>query len=295
MRPSTGRSRTGWPTSAVTDHQASATGRLDAELVRRGLARSRSQARDLVADGLVLVQGRPVTKPSAPVSTDAAITLTGEPDRWVGRAAYKLLHALDVFGAQGLLVSGRRCLDVGASTGGFTQVLLAAGAAAVVALDVGHGQLAAPVAADPRVVERSGTNIRDVAAGDLGDPFDIVVADLSFISLRLVLDGLRRQLADDGDAVLLIKPQFEVGRERLARTGVVTSDHERRRVVEVTVRAARDAGLRPRGLTTSPITGADGNREYLLWAVPSRAADLADTELETMVATVFAPRPEDPP
>ena len=288
-------SRTGWPISAVTDVPPPVTSRLDAELVRRGLARSRGQARDLVADGQVLVHGRSAAKPGAPVPVDAPITLTSEPDRWVGRAAYKLLRALEVFGPRGLRIDGKRCLDVGASTGGFTQVLLEAGAATVVALDVGHGQLAAAVAEDPRVEERSGTNIRDVETGALGPPFDVVVADLSFISLSLVLGRLREQLAEDGDAVLLVKPQFEVGRDRLARTGVVTSEHERRRVVEATVRAARAAGLRPLALATSPIAGADGNREYLLWAAPGRAADLGDQTLETMVATVFAPRPEDTP
>ena len=287
------RSRTGCPISAVTDGRPAVTSRLDAELVRRGLARSRTQARELVAHGMVVVQGRPVGKPSTPVAADASITLTQQPDRWVGRAAYKLLHALEVFGPQGLTIAGRRCLDVGASTGGFTQVLLSAGATTVVALDVGHDQLAAAVAGDPRVEERSGTNIRDVGADELGGRFDVVVADLSFISLRLVLGRLREQLADDGDAVLLVKPQFEVGRDRLARTGVVTSEHERRRVVEATLRGACDAGLQPRGLSTSPITGADGNREYLLWATPSQAADADDPALGTMVTTVFAPRPED--
>ena len=279
----------------MTDDRTPATSRLDAELVRRGLARSRSQARDLVTDGQVLIEGRAVHKPSAPVPVDVPITLTGAPDRWVGRAAYKLLHAVEVFGPRGLRVDGRRCLDVGASTGGFTQVLLEAGATSVLALDVGHGQLAALVAGDPRVEERSGTNIREVGAEELGGRFDVVVADLSFISLRLVLVRLRELLRDDGDAVLLVKPQFEVGRDRLARTGVVTSEHERRRVVEATVRAARDAGLRPQALTTSPITGADGNREYLLWAAPGRAADLDDLAVETMVASVFATRPEGTP
>lgn len=278
----------------MADDARPSTVRLDAELVRRGLARSRRQARDLVADGVVFVHGRPAAKPSAPVPASAAITLVRAPDRWVGRAAYKLLHAIEVFGAQGLTVSGKRCLDVGASTGGFTQVLLEAGASRVVALDVGHGQLADALADDPRVEERSGTNIRQVGAGDLGERFEVVVADLSFISLRLVLDRLREQLADHGDAVLLVKPQFEVGRDRLARTGVVTSEHERRRVLEATVRAARDSGLRPQGVTRSPIAGAEGNREYLLWAAPGRGADLGDDALRTMVTTV-AERPEDTP
>ncbi len=279
----------------ATDEEAAGAQRLDLELVRRGLARSRGQARELVTAGNVVVDGRPAVKPSAPVSSAAVIALQAEPDPWVGRAAYKLLAALDEFGPQGLTVSGRRCLDLGASTGGFTQVLLQAGATRVVALDVGHGQLAAVVADDGRVEERSGTNIRDVTPGDLGDPFDVVVADLSFISLRLVLGRIREQLADDGEAVLLVKPQYEVGRERLARTGVVTSDHERRRVVtDVLVDAGR-AGLTPRGLVRSPIRGAEGNLEYLLWATAGRGAEPDPEAVATMVSTATDRRAKDRP
>ncbi|HEU5001016.1 MAG TPA: TlyA family RNA methyltransferase [Lapillicoccus sp.] len=236
--------------------------RLDVELVRRGLARSRGQARELVAHGAVLVDGRAATKPSTLVTAAAAIDLARTPDRWVGRAAYKLLAALDRFG---LDVTGRRCLDVGASTGGFTQVLLEAGAAHVTALDVGHGQLVPEVAADPRVEERSGTNIREVRLGDLGEPFDVVVADLSFISLRLVLPVLPPLMSADADAVLLVKPQFEVGRERLARTGVVTSPTERQRALEEVLQATESVGLHRQGLEPSPLRGTTGNQEYLLW------------------------------
>ncbi|MEP6629329.1 MAG: TlyA family RNA methyltransferase [Lapillicoccus sp.] len=279
----------------ATDAEAAEPQRLDLELVRRGLARSRGQARELVTAGIVVVDGRQVTKASAPVSSRAVIGLQAEPDPWVGRAAYKLLAALAAFGPQGLVVQGRRCLDVGASTGGFTQVLLEAGATRVVALDVGHGQLAVLVADDERVEERSGTNMRDIAGGDLGDPFDVVVADLSFISLRLVLGRIREQLADDGDAVLLVKPQFEVGRERLARTGVVTSHWERRRVVtDVLVDAGR-AGLTPRGLVQSPISGAEGNVEYLLWATGGQGAELDPEAVATMVSTATDRRAKDRP
>jgi 23S rRNA (cytidine1920-2'-O)/16S rRNA (cytidine1409-2'-O)-methyltransferase len=229
------------------------------------LARSRGQARDLVTRGAVLVDGAAASKASTPVGASATIALTTEPDRWVGRAAYKLLEALRVFGPAGLTVVGKRCLDVGASTGGFTQVLLDAGAAHVTALDVGHGQLARVVAEDPRVSERSGTTIREVRPGDLGPAFDVVVADLSFISLRLVLPVLPPLMTSHADAVLLIKPQFEVGRERLARSGVVTSSVEQRRVVDEVVEAARTVALHRRGLEPSPIRGTTGNREYLLW------------------------------
>lgn len=297
MRRRTGRCRIGWPTSAVADRVGRDPGdggtRLDAELVRRGLARSRGQARDLVGRGDVLVDGRVAAKASLNVGPDSSIVLAAEPERWVGRAAYKLLAALHRFGPDGLSVAGRRCLDVGASTGGFTQVLLDAGAAHVTALDVGHGQLAREVADDPRVTERSGTSIRDVGGGDLGEPFDLVVADLSFISLRLVLDRIADLMTPVADAVLLVKPQFEVGRERLARTGVVTSPHEHQRVLLEVLAAAAEAGLHPRGLEPSPIRGATGNREYLLW-VTTRPGEPLDDDAVAAVVHRSADRQEAP-
>ncbi len=205
----------------------------------------------------MLVDGRSAAKPSLNVGPESSIVLAAEPERWVGRAAYKLLAAIHRFGAEGLSVAGRRCLDVGASTGGFTQVLLDAGAAHVTALDVGHGQLVREVADDPRVTERSGTSIRDVGAGDLGEPFEVVVADLSFISLRLVLDRIAGLMTPTADAVLLVKPQFEVGRERLARTGVVTSPHEHQRVLRGGARGGPGGGPAPAGTRTEPDPGRD--------------------------------------
>ena len=257
--------------------------RLDAELVRRGLARSRGQARDLVRKGDVLVDGATATKPSSVVNPASVVALAEQPDGWVSRAAHKLIGALQVFGPRGLEVAGKRCLDVGASTGGFTQVLLDSGAAHVTALDVGHGQLAAEVARDPRVDERSGTNIRDVRPVDLGEPFDVVVADLSFISLRLVLGVMASVMTSTADAVLLVKPQFEVGRERLARTGVVTSPVEHARVLAKVLEAAETGGLHPRGLEPSPIRGAAGNREYLLWVTTGPGAPLEEGAVVTAV------------
>lgn len=256
---------------------------MDAELVRRGLARSRGQARELVDAGTVAVDGRAATKASTVVPAGATLSLTAQPDAWVGRAAYKLLAALGTFGEHGLAVRGAWCLDVGASTGGFTQVLLQAGAAHVTALDVGHGQLAREVADDPRVEERSGTNIRRVAKGDLGPLFDVVVADLSFISLQIAAPPIARQLREGGDAVLLVKPQFEVGRDRLARTGVVTSANERTRVVMDVLQAVEAAGLRVRGLIASPIDGGQGNREYVLWATSGPGEALTPDQVRTMV------------
>lgn len=213
----------------------------------------------------------------------AALDVVGSPARWVGRGAVKLQGALDRFGRAGLEVSGRRCLDVGAATGGFTQVLLSAGAACVTALDVGHGQLAAELATEPRVEQRCGLNIRDVRPGDLGDPFDVIVVDVSFLSLRLVVPLLPSLLTDAGDAVVLVKPQFEVGRARVGRAGVVRAVADRLEAVREVCRGAAEAGLSVRDAMTSPLPGTSGNREYLLWV--TRPGDgLAPGELERRIA-----------
>ncbi len=251
--------------------------------MRRGLARSRAHAQQLLEEGAVRVDGRPVSKSSSPVPSRAAIEVAGSPSRWVGRGAVKLRAALERFGSAGLDVSGRRCLDVGAATGGFTQALLAAGAARVTALDVGHGQLAAELAGDPRVEPRCGVNIRDVRPGDLGEPFDVVVVDVSFISLRLVVPLLPALLTEDADGVLLVKPQFEVGRARLGKAGVVRSRADREDAVREVCQAAAEAGLPVLDLLPSPLPGAGGNREYLLW-VTRRPHGLAPGELERRIA-----------
>ncbi|HET7397795.1 MAG TPA: TlyA family RNA methyltransferase [Intrasporangium sp.] len=260
------------------------TRRLDAELVRRGLARSRAQARELVAAGTVLVDGRPVSKPAQPVGNDTPLGLSEMPDPWVGRGALKLLHAFELWGhpadagGRRLDPRGRRCLDVGASTGGFTQVLLEHGARHVTALDVGRGQLVPQLASDSRVRDLPGTNIRDVRPGDLGAPFELVVGDLSFISLLLTLGPMAALLAPGGDLVVLVKPQFEVGRERLGRGGVVRSAAERRRVVRLVAEHASSLGLQVLGLAPSPVPGSEGNREFLLWLRASPAAVMSSLD-----------------
>jgi 23S rRNA (cytidine1920-2'-O)/16S rRNA (cytidine1409-2'-O)-methyltransferase len=262
--------------------------RLDVELVARSLARSRGQARELVKAGSVLLDGSPATKVSTPVSADQSLELASGVECWVSRAAYKLVAALTAFGPDGLCATDKRCFDVGAAAGGFTQVLLREGAREVVALDVGHGQLAAEMAVDPRVIERSGVNIRDAHAGDLGGPAELLVADLSFISLRLVLPVLRDLVEPTGDLVLLVKPQFEVGRERLGRAGVVRSAEDRAMVIEAVVAAATAAGLNAKALCGSPIRGATGNAEYLLWLTPRPDEGLTTaqvTELATTLST----------
>ena len=224
-----------------------------------------------MTSGQVRVDGEPATKPAHPVEPTTDVVVTSDGPRWVGRAAHKLVAALEAWAPQGLTVAGRRCVDVGASTGGFTQVLLAHGATRVVAVDVGHGQLVPEVADDPRVDERSGTTVRGLTADDLGGRSDLVVADLSFISLTLVLGDLAGLLRPEGDLVVLVKPQFEVGRGRLNRQGVVTDPKDRTRALEQVVAAVGEHGLHVHGIMTSPISGGSGNTEYLLWArsVPS--------------------------
>ena len=204
----------------------------------------------------------------------------------VSRYVAKLAAALESFGADGLSPVDKRCFDVGACTGGFTQVLLREGAREVVALDVGHGQLAEEIASDPRVVERSGVNIRDARADDLGGPAQLLVADLSFISLRLVLPVLRDLVEDTGDLVLLVKPQFEVGRERLGKGGIVRAACNRAMAIEGVVGAARAAGLTVRALRASPIRGATGNAEYLLWLTPRPGQGLTAAQVTDLAATL---------
>jgi 23S rRNA (cytidine1920-2'-O)/16S rRNA (cytidine1409-2'-O)-methyltransferase len=265
--------------------------RLDLELVRRGLARSRGHARSLIDAGDVLVAGRTAGKPSTPVADGAPIEVREAGPRWVSRAAYKLVGALEAFTPHGLSVSGKRCLDVGASTGGFTQVLLHHGAATVIALDVGHGQLVPELAGDPRVSERSRTTVRGLRADDVGGPVELLVADLSFISLTLVLETFAGLLEESGDAVVLVKPQFEVGRTRLGKGGIVRNQGDRAWAVTEVARAALDAGLHPRALTASPIEGGEGNTEYLLWLTPRAEESMGWQALLQAADRVTAPRP----
>ncbi|HYY12697.1 MAG TPA: TlyA family RNA methyltransferase [Kineosporiaceae bacterium] len=242
--------------------------RLDAELVRRGLARSRGQAGELVAAGRVEVAGSTATKPATQVDPAAAIVVRpagdDEPD-YVSRGGHKLAGALEAFAADGLSVEGRRCLDAGASTGGFTDVLLRRGAEHVVAVDVGYGQLAWSLRTDERVTVVDRTNVRDIDLAVVGEAVDVVVADLSFISLRLVLRPLRDVTRADGDLVLMVKPQFEVGRERLGSGGVVRDPAARADAVRDVAAAGQELGLGCRGVTASPLPGPSGNVEYFVW------------------------------
>lgn len=257
--------------------------RLDQALVTRGIARSRAVATQLLRNDQVRVAGVLVTKPSTPVQDDTPIEVDGVAEFWVGRAAHKLVAGLIAFPIE---VHGARCIDVGASTGGFTQVLLESGARQVVALDVGHGQLAPLIAGDPRVIEMSGQTVRKLDPTRVGGPAAIVVADLSFISLRLVLDTLSQLTAEDGHLMTLVKPQFEVGRERLGRTGVVVSSQQRAEVVRAVVDHAQAVGLHVHGLLHSPVIGGSGNTEYLMWARHAAPGKMSDVSIQEFVQSV---------
>jgi 23S rRNA (cytidine1920-2'-O)/16S rRNA (cytidine1409-2'-O)-methyltransferase len=240
--------------------------RLDAALAERGIARSRTHAARLIAAGSVTVDGMTVIKPSARVA-DEQVLAVRTIDHYVSRAAHKLLAALDAFDVP---VTGREALDVGASTGGFTQVLLERGATAVVALDVGHGQLDRIIAIDPRVTVIEGFNARDLTPAGLDAAArrpvrpEVVVGDLSFISLTTVLPALVATAGTEADYVLLIKPQFEVGRTGI-REGIVRDAGLRVEAVSTVLWAAWDLGLATAGLVPSPILGNAGNHEYLAW------------------------------
>lgn len=237
--------------------------RLDAELVHRGLARSREQARALVEDGRVLLGGVVAAKPATQVDPTASVVVRDNPDGpdYVSRGAHKLVGALDAFG---LDVAGRHALDAGASTGGFTDVLLRRGVAAVLAVDVGYGQLAWPIRSDERVTVLERTNVRELTVERLPFRPDLVVGDLSFISLALVLPPLAAVATDDADLVLMVKPQFEVGKELVGAGGVVRDPVLRSDAVRRIAAAALELGLGTVGVVASPLPGPSGNVEYFL-------------------------------
>ncbi|PJJ63902.1 TlyA family RNA methyltransferase [Compostimonas suwonensis] len=248
--------------------------RLDAALAERGLARSRTHAASLIADGLVSVDGRAVVKASARVRADQELTVASN-DHYVSRAAHKLLGALEAFDVR---VEGRTALDLGASTGGFSQVLLERGAATVIALDVGHGQLSSVLASETRLVLVEGFNARNLTAESLAAASgvarrpDLVVGDLSFISLSHILPPIVETAEEGSDVVLLIKPQFEVGRTGI-REGIVRDAALRADAVAGVLWNAWDAGLGTAGLAPSPIVGGSGNREYLVWLSAAKGSN----------------------
>ena len=256
--------------------------RLDAELVRRGLARSREHARELVDAGHVRVGGIVATKPASGVDPAASLVVTEQagPD-YVSRGAVKLAGAFAALA--GPRVAGRRCLDAGASTGGFTDVLLRAGAREVVAVDVGYGQLAWRLRSDDRVQVHERTNVRDLTPEQIGGAVQLTVADLSFISLALVLPALARCTDPDGDLLLMVKPQFEVGRDAVGTGGVVRDPSLRAAAVRTVAARAQTLGLGVRGVVASSLPGPAGNVEYFLWLARD-AAPADPDEIDRAVA-----------
>jgi len=256
--------------------------RLDAELVRRGLARSREQAAELIAAGRVAVGGQLAAKPATQVSRDAAVTVADADagPEYVSRGGHKLAGALAAF--DGFDVTGKRCLDAGASTGGFTDVLLRAGAGHVVAADVGYGQLAWSLRTDERVTVLDRVNVRSLDPALVAPPPSVVVADLSFISLTLVLPALVACATPDADFALMVKPQFEVGKGRVGAGGVVRDPADRADAVRTVCAAAWSLGLGVRGITASPLPGPSGNVEYFVW-LRRGAPSLDDDDLRRAI------------
>ncbi|MDN3481747.1 TlyA family RNA methyltransferase [Arthrobacter sp. APC 3897] len=258
--------------------------RLDQELVTRGLARSRTHAAKLIAAGRVSRAGAVLGKASASVSDADSLTVLddGVPD-YVSRAGHKLAGALDAFPQ--VHTAGLRCLDAGASTGGFTDVLLRRGAQRVVAVDVGHDQLVEVLRRDPRVDVHEGMNVRYLDPEDIGGPVDLTVADLSFISLTMVVSALAGATRPGGNLLLMVKPQFEVGREKLEKAGVVLDPQKHRMAVARVVESALTANLHIAGLAPSPLPGQNGNVEFFLWLqVPAPGTPHPDATLDAQAA-----------
>lgn len=264
--------------------------RVDAELVRRGLARSRQQAAELIGAGRVTIDGMRAAKPATAVAVTAALVVEGPAEKtWVSRGAHKLIGALDAFGID---ATGRRCLDAGASTGGFTEVLLDRGAAEVVAVDVGYGQLAWSLRSDSRVRVIERTNVRDLEPAVIGGQVDLVVADLSFISLATVLPALAACGAAAADIVPMVKPQFEVGREQVGAGGVVSDPRLRAAAVLAVARRAGELGWQTLGAAASPLPGPSGNVEYFLWLRKDTGQGLTGEGLEAEVERAVAEGPQ---
>ncbi len=255
--------------------------RIDKLLHERGLAKSREAAQRMIRDGAVFADGKAVVKPSLDVSEDADLQIVGEVLPYVSRGGLKLERALDAFN---LDVSGLDCVDIGASTGGFTDCLLKRGAHRVRALDVGRAQLDKSLAADPRVVSFEGINARYVKPEDIGGECEFAVCDVSFISLTLILAAVRGLLLENGRFVALIKPQFEAGRENVGKGGIVKDRHIHAAVIKKVFDFSRCVGLFPKALCVSPILGGDGNREYLaLFLVSNAEETVSERDINTVV------------
>ena len=258
--------------------------RIDSELVRRKLARSRTHAQEMIAEGRVKLDGEVVMKPARQMDPAQAIIIAeSEQIEYVSRGAHKLAGALDSLGEAAPIVRGRRCLDAGASTGRFTDVLLRRGAASVVAVDVGYGQLAWRLQSDPRVEVRDRTNVRTMKAGDVDPAPSLVVGDMSFISLTLVIPALVAVAAENADFLLMVKPQFEIGKERLGHGGVVRNPEHHVETVESVARCAMDNCLGILAIEASPLPGPSGNVEYFLHMRAGDSDAIASEELHSRI------------
>lgn len=268
--------------------------RLDTELVRRKIARSREQAQEMIKNGQVSVNGLTALKPATGVDGNISIKTTHNPDaQWASRGAHKLLGALEAFEPRGLSIAGKTILDAGASTGGFTDVCLTRGARAVHAVDVGYGQLIWRLQNEPRVYVHDRTNVRTLTPEMLGEPVDMMVGDLSFISLQLVLPALAACVREGADLLPMVKPQFEVGKDRLGHGGVVRSQTLRAEVTKNVAIEAMKYGLSTKGVVASPLPGPSGNVEYFLWLLKDGAASMPPMdELDSMVNTAMKEGPQ---
>jgi 23S rRNA (cytidine1920-2'-O)/16S rRNA (cytidine1409-2'-O)-methyltransferase len=262
--------------------------RLDSELVRRGLVQSRTEAAHAVRSGLVTIGGRPAAKPSTLVDPAEAVDLAAPPRRYVSRGGEKLAAALDGFGIE---PRGRDCLDVGASTGGFTDCLLQRGAARVIAVDVGYGQLAWTLREDPRVVVLERTNVRELHVSDIPFRPELLTVDVSFISLDAVVPALAALASPDARFVLLVKPQFEAARSEVGKGGVVRDPETWRRVLEETSATCRRASLVPQGAVVSPLVGPAGNAEFFLLATTGGDERRVDVDAAVAEAQALRSRP----
>lgn len=256
--------------------------RLDTELVSRGIARSRQRAKEMIQAGSITVNGRCVTKASAEVSPDDTVE-SSEEELYVGRGALKLEKAAAEFG---LDFTGKTCIDIGASTGGFTDIMLSRGAAKIYAVDVGHGQLAEKLRSDPRVVNMEGTDIRNVSPESFGGCADIITVDVSFISLKMILPKVYELLTENACAAVLIKPQFEAGRSGISKNGIVKDKKVHLRVLREIDEFARDMGFVCEKYTYSPVKGGSGNIEYLVKLCRSDAP-AAVHDLKALVESAF--------
>ena len=258
--------------------------RLDVYLTERGLVKSRERAKELIKAGQVLADGKTVTKAAHDVGESSEIKIIGEQLKYVGRGGLKLEKAIEEFG---IVLNGRVCIDIGASTGGFTDCMLQNGAAYVYAVDVGHGQLDEKLLTDGRVLNMEGTNIKNLSAEDFPKRPDFISADVSFVSLKQILPKIREFFPENGEAAVLIKPQFEAGRANIGKNGIVKDRKVHESILKDIISFCFSAGLVPEKITHSPISGGDGNIEYLAYLKVGTESVPHDFDFKKIVSSAF--------